>query len=78
MLDEIMIDRLSAAYDREMSRHGNGLYDYTYYPDPFAAVPMLPEIPDRESTARVISADEWHLILNSMTDEERERMAYEG
>ena len=77
MRDEIMIERLSCAYDREMSRMGNGLYDDTYYPDPFAAAPYQPEIPDHESTARVISPDEWNLILNSMTDEERAALEYE-
>lgn len=77
MRDEIMIERLSCAYDREMSRMGNGLYDDTYYPDPFTPAPTMPEIPDRESTARVISPEEWTMILHSMTDEERAALAYE-
>ena len=77
MRDEIMIERLSCAYDREMSRIGNGLYDDTYYPDPFATAPTMPEILNGESTERIISPDEWDLILNSMTDEEKAAVEYE-
>jgi hypothetical protein len=38
--DEIMIDRLSAANDRWWSEHSfGGMYDTTYYPDPWAKEP---------------------------------------
>jgi hypothetical protein len=37
----------------------------------------MPEILDGESTARIISPDEWNLILSHMTDEEKAAIEYE-
>lgn len=80
MIDEIMIDRLSAAYDRAMSRNTNGMYDFTDYreqvgktldPDQFMA-----EI-DQAPTDTVMSKEEWRRILETMSDEEKAMMAYE-
>ena len=80
MTDEIMIDRLSAAYDRAMSRNSNGMYDFTDYrerggktldPDQFMA-----EI-DQAPNDTVMSKEEWRKIQETMSDEEKAIMAYE-
>lgn len=49
MNDEIRIERLSVANDRWWSEHSlGGMYDTTYYPDPYAGKPkmLIPGVTD--------------------------------
>lgn len=80
MRDEIMIERLSTAHDMEMSRNSNGIYDFSPCcldePEPMSPDEWLRKI-QGPSAARVVSTDEWNLILSHMTDEEKAAIEYE-
>lgn len=81
MTDEIMIERLSCAYDREMSRLGlGGMYDPAEYQEAAGETldpeELLKELSKRH-TARVLTPDEWTLMQQHMTDDEKAALAYE-
>lgn len=80
MTDEIMIDRLSAAYDRAWSRNNNGKYDFEDYREnggkPLDPDAFLAEIDQTPPTDTVMNMEEWRKILETMTDEEK--MGYEA
>lgn len=82
MIDEMMIDKLSAAQDTKMSlRSLGGMYDPADYremgglaldPDIFMA-----KMAQYSGSARVVTPDEWNILQVQLTDEEKAMMAYE-